>query len=126
MTIPIIVICDDEVELVSELAEWFEFNGWVVRTAHNANEALLQLAGSGHATCLVTDRWMPVSGGDVLLRRVGALPAEERPNLVALMTGDFGVEDDPHPPGTDLVFMKPVDPTVMLKAIAEQLDKGAQ
>lgn len=121
MTVPIIVICDDETELVSELAEWFESNGWAVRTAHNANEAFVLLAGAKRATCLVTDRWMPLSDGDALVRRIGALPATERPSLVAMMTGDFRVEDSPHPPGTDLVFMKPVDPTAMLKAIAEQL-----
>jgi FixJ family two-component response regulator len=121
MTIPVIIICDDETELVSELAEWFESNGWVVRTAHNANEAFVLLADAKRATCLVTDLWMPLSDGDALVRRIGALPVTERPSLVAMMTGDIGVEDSPRPPGTDLVFMKPVDPTAMLKAIADQL-----
>ncbi len=115
---PVIVICDDEVELVSELAEWFECNGWTVRTARTVAEALAQLY-AGPITCLVTDRW--TAHGDDLLRRVVALPAAQRPDLVAMMTGDIEVEARPRPPGADLFFLKPVDPNSMLRAISEQL-----
>lgn len=119
MTVPVIVICDDEIELVSELAEWFECNGWAVRTAHTVDEALALLTAGG-TTCLVTDRWN--SSGDELLRQVDAMPRAQRPDLVAMMTGDFDVQDNPRPQGADLVFLKPVDPTSMLEVIAEQLD----
>ena len=95
---PVIVICDDEVELVSELAEWFECNGWTVRTARTVAEALAQLY-AGPITCLVTDRW--TAHGDDLLQRVVALPAAQRPDLVAMMTGDIEVEARPRPPGAE-------------------------
>ncbi len=115
---PVIVICDDEVDLLSELAEWFECSGWTVRTARTVGEALAQLH-AGKTTCLVTDRW--TANGDDLLRCVGAMPASKRPDLVAMMTGDIEVEVRPCPPGTDLFFLKPVDPGSMLAAISAQL-----
>lgn len=96
---PVIVICDDEVDLLSELAEWFECNGWTVRTARTVGEALAQLC-PGPITCLITDRW--TANGDDLLRRVDAMPASRRPGLVAMMTGDPEVEVRPCPPGADL------------------------
>jgi len=117
---PVIVICDDEPELVNELAEWFEFQGWSVYKASNADEAL-HLLRSKPTTCLVTDRLMPMLGGDALAQRVSALPASRRPRFVGVMTGDFSVQDHPRPGGVDMVFMKPVDPREILKAIVERL-----
>jgi len=115
------VICDDEAELLSELAEWFEAQGWNVLTASTANEALELLMRGGRTTCLITDRLMPLFGGDVLVQRIGALPAWARPELVAVMTGDPSMEDGPWPSGVDVVFMKPVDPGEALAAIAKRL-----
>lgn len=115
---PVIVICDDEVDLLSELAEWFECNGWTVRTARTVGEALAQMC-HGPITCLITDRW--TANGDDLLRRVDAMPASRRPGLVAMMTGDIEVEVRPCPPGADLFFLKPVDPGSMLEAISARL-----
>lgn len=122
MASPVIVICDDETELVNELAEWFEFQGWVVCKASNADEAL-RLLSSAPATCLVTDRLMPNVDGEALAERVSALPASRRPRVVGVMTGDFSVEGLPRP-GVDVVFMKPVDPREMLRAIVERLRSG--
>ena len=115
---PVIVICDDEVDLLSELAEWFECNGWTVRTARTVGEALAQLC-PGPITCLITDRW--TANGDDLLRRVDAMPASRRPGLVAMMTGDIEVEVRPCPPGADLFLLKSVDPGSMLEAISARL-----
>lgn len=117
---PVIVICDDETELVNELAEWFEFQGWAVYKASNADEAL-RLLNNAPATCLVTDRLMPHVGGEALAQRVSALPDSRRPRFVGVMTGDFSVEGLPRPGGVDVVFMKPVDPREMLMAIVERL-----
>jgi CheY-like chemotaxis protein len=117
---PVIVICDDETELVNELAEWFEFQGWAVYKASNADEAL-QLLNNAPATCLVTDRLMPHAGGEALAQWVSALPDSRRPRFVGVMTGDFSVEGLPRPGGVDVVFMKPVDPREMLMAIVERL-----
>lgn len=117
---PVIVICDDETELVNELAEWFEFQGWAVYKASTADEAL-RLLNSAPATCLVTDRLMPNLGGEALAQRVSALPDSRRPRFVGVMTGDCSVEDLPRPRGVDEIFMKPVDPREMLGAILDRL-----
>lgn len=117
---PVIVICDDETELVNELAEWFELQGWTVSKASTADEAL-RLLSSAPATCLVTDRLMPHLNGEVLAQRVRALPDSRRPSFVGVMTGDFSVEGQPNPGGVDEVFMKPVDPREILRAIGKRL-----
>jgi len=117
---PVIVICDDETELVNELAEWFELQGWTVCKANSADEAL-RLLNSAPATCLVTDRLMPHLDGEALAQRVSALPDSRRPSFVGVMTGDFSVEGLPHPGGVDEVFMKPVDPREILWAIGKRL-----
>lgn len=122
MSAPKIVICDDEAGLLVELAEWFTLQGWDVHAASSARDALLALNRCGHAACLVTDKRMPVSDGDVLLQVIKNLPADERPDLVAIMTGDSGMDGATHShPGADLVFFKPVDPIEMLAAIASRL-----
>ncbi|MDR3471687.1 MAG: response regulator [Devosia sp.] len=122
MTAPVIVICDDEAELVSELAEWFEARGWAVHKAYSADEALLLLGEEGRrTTCLVTDKLMPVWSGDALAQHLSTLPLDNRPDLVAVMTGDFSIEDTPRPGGVDAVFIKPVDPNEILSAITQQL-----
>lgn len=117
---PVIVICDDETELVNELAEWFEFQGWTVCKATTADEAL-RLLNHAPATCLVTDRLMPNLSGEALAQRVSALPASRRPSFVGVMTGDFSVEGLPRPGGVDEVFLKPVDPRELLRTILERL-----
>jgi CheY-like chemotaxis protein len=122
MSAPIVVICDDEAEFVSELAEWFAFQGWTAYTARNANEALTLLGGLSRTSCLITDRLLPLLSGDMLVQLVRALPRAKQPELVAVMTGDFTIEDSPPPNGVDLVFVKPVDPGEMLAAIAVRLD----
>ena len=120
MSRPVIVICDDETELVNELAEWFELQGWTVCKASTADEAL-RLLDSEPATCLVTDRLMPNLSGEALALRVSALPASRRPCFVGVMTGDFSVEGLPRPGGVDEVFMKPVDPRELLRTIVDRL-----
>lgn len=122
MLTPIVVICDDETELVSELAEWFEGNGWVARRARDAEEALTQLMNGRAATCLVTDRYMPLTSGDTLAELVGTLPAWRRPELVVVMTGDSSASRSPDHEGIDMVLIKPVDPGAMLRAITGRLD----
>ncbi len=117
---PVIVICDDEAELVNELAEWFELQGWTVCKASSADEAL-RLLDSAPATCLVTDRLMPNLGGEALALQVSALPASRRPSFIGVMTGDVSVEGLPHPGGVDEVFMKPVDPRELLGTIVDRL-----
>ena len=125
MILPTMVICDDEVDLVDELAEWFSLKGWTVRTTLNAQTALDLLTGDGHTTCLVLDRQLPKTDSSEILRRIATLPAAKRPDVVALITGDADVEGMALPDGVDLVFIKPVDLAEMSAAIAAQLAAAA-
>jgi CheY-like chemotaxis protein len=122
MSAPIVVICDDEIDFASELAEWFAFQGWAAYTARNATEALTLLGRLSQTSCLITDRLLPMISGDMLVQFVRALPRAKQPELIAVMTGDFTFEDSPPPNGVDLLFFKPVDPGEMFAAIARRLD----
>jgi DNA-binding response OmpR family regulator len=117
MTIPTMVICDDETDLVDELAEWFSVKGWMVRTAGAATDALNLLATSAHTTCLILDLQMPKTSCAQVLKRIEGLPRSGRPDVIALITGDADMENAPMPEGADLIFIKPADLSEMTATI---------
>jgi len=121
MMLPTMVICDDEVDLVDELAEWFSLKGWTVRATFSAQTALDLLMSESHTTCLVLDRQLPKTDSGEILRRIANLPGSKRPDVVALITGDADMEGAAPPLGVDLVFIKPVDLAEMSAAIAAHL-----
>lgn len=121
MNRPGVMIIDDEPDLVSELAEWFEGQGWRVETGHSASDALRLLGGGKHVDCLITDKLMPSGSGSELLRQLRALPRSVQPELIAVMTGHQSMAEEVEPEGADVFFLKPVDPAAMLKAIAARL-----
>lgn len=121
MNRPGVVIIDDEPDLVSELAEWFEGQGWRVETGHSASDALRLLGAGKHVDCLITDKLMPSESGSALLSQLRALPRSVQPDLIAVMTGHQSMTEEVEPEGADVLFLKPVDPAAMLRAIASRL-----
>lgn len=121
MNRPGVIIIDDEPDLVVELAEWFETQGWRVETGHSASDALRLLGNGRHIDCLITDQLMPSESGDELLRQLRALPRAVQPDLIAVMTGQDRTTNQVEPEGADVVFLKPVDPAAMLTSIAARL-----
>lgn len=121
MTLPEMVICDDETDLVDELAEWFSLKGWTVRPTSSALHALDLLSRPGHTTCLLLDRQLPFTDCNDILARIENLPAAQRPEVVAMITGNSDIEGEPRPRGVDLVFIKPVDLQEMTAAITAHL-----
>lgn len=121
MNRPGVIIIDDEPDLVVELAEWFETQGWRVETGHSASDALRLLSNGRHIDCLITDQLMPSESGDELLRQLRALPRAVQPDLIAVMTGQDRTTNQLEPEGADVVFLKPVDPAAMLTSIAARL-----
>lgn len=121
MNRPGVIIIDDEPDLVVELAEWFETQGWRVETGYSASDALRLLGNGRHIDCLITDQLMPSESGDELLRQLRALPRAVQPDLIAVMTGQDRTTNQVEPEGADVVFLKPVDPAAMLTSIAARL-----
>lgn len=118
---PGVIIIDDEPELLVELAEWFETQGWRVETGHSAGDALRLLNGGAHVHCLITDLLMPGESGDKLLQQLRSLPKSAQPDLFAIMTGEEAHSEAHRSSNADVIFFKPVDPSAMLNSIAGHL-----
>lgn len=126
---PSILVCDDEIEIASELAEWFAAQGWTAYIANSADSARSVLSSGGPIDVLITDRRMPGEGGDDLIRSVAGLPLERQPRVRALMTGEMSIRQSAELAGADLVLIKPfaseVAQLMLLDAIAKRSADGA-
>lgn len=107
---PSALICDDEKGIADELAEFFDAKGVDVACAYCGGEAR-ELIAAQRFDYLVTDGAMPGGSGEELVAFVLALPEDQRPRVICLMTGaaDTQAELDP----TVLKVRKPFDPELL-------------
>lgn len=123
---PSILVCDDEIEIASELAEWFAAQGWTAFIANSAASARSVLSNGKRIDVLITDRRMPGEGGDDLIRSVSGLPPDRQPRVRALMTGEMSIRQSAELAGADVVLIKPfaseVAQLMLLDAIAKRGD----
>lgn len=121
---PSILVCDDEIEIASELAEWFSAQGWTAFIANSAASARSVLSTGSRIDVLITDRRMPGEGGDDLIRSIAGLPPEHQPRVRALMTGEMSIRQSADLAGADVVLIKPfaseVAQLMLLDAIAKR------
>lgn len=121
---PSILVCDDEIEIASELAEWFSAQGWTAYIANSAASARSVLSAGNRIDVLITDRRMPGEGGDDLIRSIAGLPPERQPRVRALMTGEMSIRQSAELAGADVVLIKPfaseVAQLMLLDAIAKR------
>lgn len=104
-----ILICDDEVELADELAEYLEAMGWSVRVVTRGPEAEVMLQAGIRPECLLTDlRVLDYNGAD-LIALARSLPAERRPLVIGAMTGHLDDGVTAADLGADVIFFKPID-----------------
>ncbi len=104
-----ILICDDEVELADELAEYLEAMGWSVRVVTRGPDAEQLLQAGIRPACLLTDlRVLDYNGAD-LIALARRLPAEFRPLVIGAMTGHLDDGVTAAALGADAIFFKPID-----------------
>src|SRR3989440_13099957 len=91
-TIAKILIVDDDEGVTQTFARMLRLEGYQVRTAMTA-ETGLQLAEESHPDAIILDLRMPLVDGLGFLRRLRA-SHEQRTTPVAIVTGDYFLEDE--------------------------------
>jgi DNA-binding response OmpR family regulator len=87
-----ILIVDDDEGVTQTFARMLRLEGYQVRTAVTA-EIGLREAEESHPDAIILDLRMPLVDGLGFLRRLRA-KAEQRSTPVAIVTGDYFLEDD--------------------------------
>jgi two-component system response regulator PrrA len=86
-----ILIVDDDEGVTQTFARMLKLEGFEVRTAINA-ESGLQVASESQPNAIILDLRMPLVDGLGFLRRLRA-QQEQRATPVAIVTGDYFLED---------------------------------
>jgi len=115
------LICDDEAHLVSELADFFSAFGWSTITSHTYADAIAVLTGDKPVSCLLTDRAMPGGSGDDLIAFALSLAIQQRPKVLALMTGVPDLRSKDSEQLADLIVEKPFDPASLQEQLTHLL-----
>src|SRR5687768_14964014 len=87
-----ILIVDDDEGVTQTFARMLRLEGYQVRTAISAENGLRE-AEEGHPDAIILDLRMPLVDGLGFLRRLRA-KAEQRTTPVAIVTGDYFLEDE--------------------------------
>ncbi len=116
-----ILICDDEAELAEELGEFFLSCGWEVMVCITAPAALAALYNGFSPSCLLTDLRIADHDGAELVAHSRALPKHLQPKIVAIITGHVVSETDAADFDADFLFVKPIDPAVVIDGIEKLL-----
>ena len=90
-TATILIVDDDEV-VTQTFARMLRIEGYEVRTAITAENGL-RAADESHPDAIILDLRMPLVDGLGFLRRLRA-KAEQRTTPVAIVTGDYFLEDE--------------------------------
>jgi CheY-like chemotaxis protein/two-component sensor histidine kinase len=118
------LVVDDNDDAAALLAVLLELEGHEVQTAANGGDAVNR-AESFRPEVVLMDLEMPGIDGFEASRRIRARPWGNT-ILIAALTG-WGQDVDrrrAHEAGVDLHFVKPVDTTTLLGAVARSLDDG--
>ena len=120
-----ILLVDDEVELVSALAERLELRGLEVAWASNGKEAL-DLAKAHDFDLAILDVKMPGMGGLALKEQL----AKEHPGMKFIFLTAYGSEQDFNSVASDIgarcYLVKPVDIEELIGAIKTILGPGKE
>ena len=91
-TAPRVLIVDDDPATADSFSRTLRLEGYEVWAAQSAEEGL-SLAQLHQPNVIVLDLRMPLTSGLQLLRAIRAIPGLAR-TPVAIVTGDYGLEDD--------------------------------
>jgi signal transduction histidine kinase/ActR/RegA family two-component response regulator len=113
-----ILVVDDEDQIRQLLTEYLIGDGHTVEVASDGSEALQKFNGSGFDLVL-TDRAMPIMGGDQLTAAIKNL-GQKKPVIIMLTGfGDAMASSGEIPDGVDLVLSKPVTLDSMREALTK-------
>jgi two-component system, OmpR family, response regulator PrrA len=88
-----ILIVDDDEGVTQTFARMLTLEGFRVRTAFNA-ESGIRAAGESHPDAIILDMRMPLVDGLGFLRQLRAMAdQQESPSPVAIVTGDYFLDD---------------------------------
>jgi signal transduction histidine kinase/CheY-like chemotaxis protein len=116
-----VLVVDDEPDAHELVAYVLERSGIEVRAATNVAEALKELE-TFTPDVIVSDIGMPDEDGYSLIRRIRTLAAEDKKNIPAIALTAFARNEDRTRAlveGFNLHMAKPVEPTALLKAVAD-------
>ena len=116
-----ILICDDEVEIVEELAEFFNGYGWRVPLCFAGEDTKRILLEGGRPDLLLTDLRLNDVDGTSLVSFSRGLPSDMRPQLHAIMTGYVVEHTTAEELGADALYLKPVDPLALMLDVENRL-----
>lgn len=112
-----ILICDDEVELAHELGEFFEGHLWKADVCVTGAAAVDELRRGAAPDVLVTDLRISDFDGAQVIAVARELPSAERPLMTIIITGHVMDSAKAVDFMCDLLYVKPVDPDVLLHDI---------
>ena len=122
-----VLVVEDDLDARELVAHFLERNAIEVRTAASAAEALAELESySPHV--ILSDIGMPLEDGYSLIRRIRALPAEDKKNIPAIAVTAFVRTEDKtraFVEGFDMHVSKPVDLAKLLSVVARFAQRGA-
>lgn len=112
-----VLVVDDDPEMVDTLADVLELHGWLVERAADGQEAVERCEGSDYAA-VVMDVRMPRLDGPEAMRAIHA----KSPLLPVLLVTAMAAPDVLRRAVADgawRILEKPVDPEVLVSALAE-------
>ncbi|GGF47581.1 hypothetical protein GCM10007301_03640 [Azorhizobium oxalatiphilum] len=116
-----ILIVDDETELAEELGEFFVSMGWQARVCFTAPAAYAALQEGLAPDCLLTDLRIADHDGAELVAQVRQMPKDLQPKVVAIITGHVVSETEAADFNADYLFVKPVDPVLVMEVVERLL-----
>ena len=120
-----VIVVDDDPDILGLLEQILKFDGYIVRTASDAADALKLVAGGAlHPEILLTDYNLP--GGINGLQLLGRLRTVLNSNLPGIiLTGDIATETLAKIGLQDCIQLsKPVDPHALMQAIERLCPSG--
>jgi CheY-like chemotaxis protein len=119
-----VLFVDDDPDTIEIMAAYLRYSGAFVRTARSGREALSALTATG-AEVLIIDYTMPGMSGFELLEHIRKLPAEnDQPTPAILYTAVGDLRDAAHAAGFSVYLTKPLDPRVLVDAVASLTTGG--
>ncbi len=121
-----VLVVDDEADTRELLTVVLESAGANVRTAASVNEAM-QVIQQSHPDVLISDVGMPGQDGYALIRQVREIESEQLGTLRAIALTAYAREEDSRQllnAGFQLHLPKPVEPAVLVAAVASQIENG--
>jgi signal transduction histidine kinase/CheY-like chemotaxis protein len=116
-----VLVVDDEPDARELVAYLLEMSGIEVRAAASVAEALKELQ-TYTPDVIVSDIGMPDEDGYFLIRRIRTLAAEDKKNIPAIALTAFARNEDRTRAlveGFNVHMAKPVEPTALVRAVAE-------